>query len=281
MALATDRNSNIYVSGVTSYALFPVTPGAYQTVAGGSHDLFVTKLDSTGSSLVYSTLIGGQSDEFPTFMRVNNEGELFLAGYTTSANYPTTPGAYQSILGGNADAFLTKLSPAGSSLSYSTYIGGLLADYGESLAFDNSGKVYLTGETSSENYPVTSGAFQSSDAFMQNSFVTKFDIPITNVAPSNPFPRSFVLDQNYPNPFNPSTVIKYSIPVESNVSIKIYNSLGQNIREYNQGVKQPGFYELNFDASGISSGVYFYSLRAVSKDGGKEFIAVKKMVILK
>ena len=94
-------------------------------------------------------------------------------------------------------------------------------------------------------------------------------------------PQDYTLFQNYPNPFNPSTVIKYSIPYESNVNIRFYNSLGQIVREVNVGNRQPGNYEINFNSSGLASGIYFYSIKAVSTDGKNDFSAVKKMILLK
>jgi hypothetical protein len=94
-------------------------------------------------------------------------------------------------------------------------------------------------------------------------------------------PKNFELSQNFPNPFNPSTVIRYALPFESNVIIRFYNSLGQCVREVNEGVKQTGFYDLNFNSTGLASGIYFYSIRAVTADGKNDFSAVKKMILLK
>lgn len=94
-------------------------------------------------------------------------------------------------------------------------------------------------------------------------------------------PNVFSLSQNYPNPFNPSTIIKYSLPSESNVILKFYNSLGQTVREVNEGSRKPGDYEINFNSSGLPSGIYFYSIKAVSGDGRNDFSAVKKMILLK
>jgi len=94
-------------------------------------------------------------------------------------------------------------------------------------------------------------------------------------------PRTFSLEQNYPNPFNPSTIIRYTVPIESSINIKVFNTLGENVREYNIGVKLPGFYELNFTANALASGVYFYSIKTTSTDGKNNFSAVKKMMIVK
>jgi flagellar hook assembly protein FlgD len=87
--------------------------------------------------------------------------------------------------------------------------------------------------------------------------------------------------QNYPNPFNPSTTIKYSLANESNVTLKIYNSLGQNVREFKEGTRQQGNYEINFNAAGLSSGIYLFSISAQSTDGKNNFSAVKKMILMK
>jgi len=89
------------------------------------------------------------------------------------------------------------------------------------------------------------------------------------------------LFQNYPNPFNPTTTIKYAIPFESNVNIRFYNSLGQIVREVNEGNRQSGNYEISFNSSGLASGIYLYSINAVSTNGKSDFSAVKKMILLK
>jgi hypothetical protein len=94
-------------------------------------------------------------------------------------------------------------------------------------------------------------------------------------------PKMFNVSQNYPNPFNPSTVINYTIPFEGSISIRFYNSIGQLISEVNESTRQAGYYDLNFSASGLSSGIYFYSVSAVSSDGKITLNSVKKMMILK
>jgi uncharacterized protein (TIGR02145 family) len=106
-------------------------------------------------------------------------------------------------------------------------------------------------------------------------------VTYSNEIEVNIIPSEYILYQNYPNPFNPSTVIKYAAPFESSVNIKFYNSLGQCVREVNEGNKQPGYYELNFNSSGLASGVYFYAIKAVSTEGKNNFSSVKKMIIMK
>ena len=103
----------------------------------------------------------------------------------------------------------------------------------------------------------------------------------TSVTDKEIKPAKYLLEQNYPNPFNPSTVIKYSVPFESNVNIKIYNSLGQIVREVNEGTRDAGNYEINFTSSGLASGIYFYSIKALSADGKNDFSSIKKMILMK
>ncbi|HSD64131.1 MAG TPA: Omp28-related outer membrane protein [Ignavibacteriaceae bacterium] len=102
-----------------------------------------------------------------------------------------------------------------------------------------------------------------------------FKINITGIEENNNLPRSFSLAQNYPNPFNPSTMIKYEIPKTSNVSLKVYNSVGQEIAILINGTKAPGKYEVRFDAKNLASGVYFYKLNAGN------FVSVQKMIVIK
>ncbi len=94
-------------------------------------------------------------------------------------------------------------------------------------------------------------------------------------------PSSYYLYQNYPNPFNPSTVIRYALSFNSNIKIELYNILGERVKELINGEKEAGFHELNFNATGLASGVYFYTIEARSIDGKKEFRDTKKMVLLK
>lgn len=94
-------------------------------------------------------------------------------------------------------------------------------------------------------------------------------------------PINFNLSQNYPNPFNPSTRISYAIPFESNVKLIIYNSLGETVKELVNSFQNGGYYELTFDSKNLSSGIYFYTISAVSKDGVHNFTSTKKMMLLK
>jgi hypothetical protein len=174
--IAVDSTGNAYVTGVTSSSNFPVTPGAFQTTCNGGSDgcsdAFVTKINSAGSALVYSTYLGGSGNDFGSGIAVDRSGNAYIAGQTGSSNFPVTPGAFQTTLNGANNLFVTKINPAGSALVYSTYLGGSGYDDGYGIAVDSSGNAHVTGSTSSTNFPVTPGAVQTtygggtSDAFV-------------------------------------------------------------------------------------------------------------------
>ncbi len=212
--IAVDSSGNAYVTGYTGSTSFPTTPGAYQTNRGDStqHDAFLTKLGPTGA-IVYSTYLGGNGEDEANCVAVDATGSAYVAGFTQSSNFPTTPGAYQQAgtngafvtkfkpdgsglvystlvrsgllpttisaivvdSGGNAylggvaattligtpnDGFVAKLNSTGASLLYSKFIGGSNNDFVNGIAVDNSGNAYVAGTTVSTDFPTTPGAFQ-------------------------------------------------------------------------------------------------------------------------
>jgi len=173
--IAVDSSDNVYVTGTTG-ANFPITTGAFQTILSGGQDAFVTKLNATGSGLVYSTYLGGNGYDEAYGIAVDNSGSAYVAGTTGSTNFPTTPGAFQTTY---ANTFIIKLNATGSGLVYSTYLGGNGYNYGGSygygIALDNSGSAYVTGYTSSTNFPTTVGAYQTTLDGDRDAFVTKLN----------------------------------------------------------------------------------------------------------
>jgi uncharacterized repeat protein (TIGR01451 family) len=174
-AIAVDGAGNAFVTGQTVSANFSLTPGAFQTMLAGSSDAFVTKVNPEGTALVYSTFLGGTSLDLGMGIAVDGAGLAYVTGQTISSNFPVTPGAFQTTIGGNRDGFVTKLNFDGSGLVYSTYLGGSSVDNGNAIAVDGSGIAYVTGSTSSSNFPVTSGVFQSTLAGSSDVFVTKLN----------------------------------------------------------------------------------------------------------
>ncbi len=173
--IAVDSSGNAYVTGYTESADFPTTAGAFQTSLAGAVNAFVTKLNPTGSALVYSTYLGGSSGSAGYGIAVDSSGHVYVTGVTASSNFPTTAGVFQTSLTGSENAFVTKLNPTGSALAYSTYLGGSTYDWGQGIAVDSVGNAYVSGATQSANFPTTAGAFQTSLAGVQNAIVTELN----------------------------------------------------------------------------------------------------------
>jgi FG-GAP-like repeat/IPT/TIG domain/Beta-propeller repeat len=189
-AIAVDAGGNVYITGETPSTNFPTTSGAYQKQLGGAtaENAFVAKLNPalTGTaSLVYSTYLGGSGTDIGTGIAVDASGAAYVTGSTTSPNFPTL-GAYQSSRAGATNAFVTALNPAGTTLLYSSYLGGSGTDQANAIALDANADVYLTGQTTSTNFPITSGAFQgqlgSTGVAVENAFVAKLNPTLTGTA---------------------------------------------------------------------------------------------------
>ena len=183
--IAVDSKGSAYITGLTESADFPITQGAYQTACkpygqgcsgvpnsnpSSAYAVFVTKLSPDGSSLVYSTYLGGGYNDNGTAIAVDSSGNAYIAGQTMSPDFPVTPGAYQTTCGprldsingaycdgwhivstcgplGYPDGFVTKLNPTGSALVYSTFLGGSLNDYLTGIAVNSAGEAYVSGIT--------------------------------------------------------------------------------------------------------------------------------------
>ena len=156
--VATDSQGNTYLAGLTNSLDFPSTNGFQTAFAGGAADIFISKLNNNLSQLLYSTYIGGNGDDRAFGLDVDQAGNVYVTGFTSSANFPTI-NAMQGTFGGIRDAFALKLDGSGT-LVYSTYIGRSGDDRGHALEADSSGNVFIAGLTSSTTFPMVN-AFQS------------------------------------------------------------------------------------------------------------------------
>ena len=193
--IAVDALGNAYVTGLTVSTDFPTTAGAFQTGCPGPScgAGFVTKLNPPGTTLVYSTYLGGNNSTGGTAIAVDAVGNASVTGSTAATDFPTTAGALQTSIGGPAtDAYETTLNPTGSGLIYSTYLGGTDEEDGFAIAGDASGNVYVTGRTRSTNFPTTAGAFQPTfGGGIEHAFVTKLNPTSSAVAYSTFLGGSF------------------------------------------------------------------------------------------
>jgi uncharacterized protein (TIGR03437 family) len=209
--IALDGSGAIYITGSTHSTDFPVTAAAYQARSHGgggepgfpryggipfsAGEAFVAKFNPAGTQLVFSTYLGGAQDDLAMGIAVDAAGSAYVTGSTLSADFPTTAGAYQRVNNGAdtfnniffnfGDGFITKFSPDGSSLVYSTLLGGRGDDVSASIVVDSSGNAIVTGSTSSQDFPTTAGAYQRSsrgpfiapvaDQLFGDAFVTKLN----------------------------------------------------------------------------------------------------------
>jgi len=162
--IAVDSGGDAYITGTTYSTDFPTTPGAFQTgnVAASldGTEAFVTKLNASGTALVYSTYLGGSTGAYGSGIVVDSSGDAYVTG-GAGANFPTTAGAFQTTPEGFGDAFVTKFNASGTALVYSTYLDGC---GGLGIAVDNGGDAYVTGSTGTRfgtGFPTTPGAFQT------------------------------------------------------------------------------------------------------------------------
>jgi uncharacterized repeat protein (TIGR01451 family) len=182
--ITLDDSGNAFVAGYTASGDFPAAPTPLATTFGTgtqSRGAFVAKIDSSGSNLLYTTYLSGSADEEATGLAVDKSGNVYVAGNTHSIDFPTR-NAFQSKCatanpaGTCSNAFLTKISPSGDSIVFSTYLGGSGTESARGLVVDAKGSAYLAGVTSSSDFPVTAGAAQAKcgGACQQSAFVAKF-----------------------------------------------------------------------------------------------------------
>jgi hypothetical protein len=176
--IAVDASGAAYITGYTYSANFP-TFNPYLDTLQGIHDAFVTKLNSSGTGLIYSTYLGGDAQDIARGIAVDAAGAAYITGFTLSSDFPTQ-NPYLDTIQGSVDAFVTRLSSSGNSLEYSTYLGGGGSDVGHAIVADASGAAYITGIASSTDFP-TVNAYEGTNQGGVDAFVTKL-----NSAGNNP-----------------------------------------------------------------------------------------------
>ena len=170
-AIAVDSSGNAYVTGSTQSIDFP-TVNPMQIGNDGSLDLFLVKVNPSGTGLIYSTYLGGSSADFGQAIALDSSGNAYVAGYTLSTNFPTQ-NALQASSAGGGDAFILEMNAAGTGLVFSTYLGGKALDRAFGLALDSSGNMYIAGDTQSTDFPTTPNAFQTTNLGQGDGFVCK------------------------------------------------------------------------------------------------------------
>jgi uncharacterized protein (TIGR03437 family) len=178
-AIAVDASGNPYIAGTTGSTDFPVTPGAFQPGLKGFQNIFLTKLNPSGTQLIYSTLLGGSESDALSAIAIDSAGSTYLAGYAVSPDFPTTAGSYQPRHAGTCngeaggDAFVSKFNSGASSLIYSTLIGGSCAQLATAISLDSTGHAYITGATVSPDFPATKGVLQPTYGGSMDGFLSE------------------------------------------------------------------------------------------------------------
>ncbi len=192
--IAFDSSGNVFVAGKSNSSDFPTTPGAFDPSYNGGDDrwggdVFISKLDSNLSTLIASTFLGGPNNDIAAGIAISSSDDIVLTGNTFSAGFPTTPGAIdESYNGGESggDVFISKFDNNLTTLIASTFIGGIYGDVGHDILLDASDNVFITGQTFSEDYPTTPGAYDESHnvIYTFDAFVSKLDNNLTTLIAS-------------------------------------------------------------------------------------------------
>ena len=219
-AIAVDSSGCAYVTGQASSLDFP-TLNPFQPQLAGKINAFVSKFSADGGSLIYSTYLGGSgldifgNGDLGTGIAVDSSGRAYVTGRTPSSDFPIFR-PFQGRLKSNANAFVTKFTPNGTALVYSTYLGGsggvLSSDAGSAIAVDGSGSAYVTGQTASSDFP-TQNPYQASLKSVTNAFVTKFSADGTSLVYS-----TYLGGSGYGSGFNQSGDFGSGIAVDSSGS---------------------------------------------------------------
>ena len=179
--IAVDASGNAYITGYTGSNDFPTTSGAYDASHNGGREAFITKLNSSGSELLYSTFLGGGMEDECNGIVVDGSGNAYVTGDTDSSDFPTTSGAYDTSINGYYDGFITKLGSSGSVLLYSTFLGGTSSDVVSAIAADGSGNAYVVGRTDSGDFPTTPSAYDISQNGNSDVFITKIPTRLPDI----------------------------------------------------------------------------------------------------
>ena len=281
-------------------AVYAVTPNQTDNFQDGTTDNWISGNINPIQPVVMPDGFGGASDNF---LRVVSNGSATVGGKLVFFNVVQWLGNYVTA---NIGTISMRVRNSGTSslqirLAFNGNNGWFISINPANLPADGVWKLIsfsihpadLTG-TGDANVTLSSVEelrilHNSAANFMGEPVVAQLDVDditavaVTAIAGDNPgiTLNEYSIEQNYPNPFNPSTIIKYSIPYESYITMTIYNVLGKSVKELAAGVEQPGSHLLNFNTSGLVSGIYFYTIYAVSTDRKSSFNSTRKMTLLK
>ena len=268
--LTVDSGGNAYVAGGTGSTNFPTTAGAFDTTSDGN-DAFVTKFNANGSALVYSTVLGGTDSDSASGVILDTAGNAWLAGGTSSADFPVTADAADPTFNGMGDAFIAKLNASGSAVPYATYLGGTQSEAANDLGRDSAGNLYVTGLTYSMDFPVTVGAFDTIwngdlSIFWGDAFVTKVSLTGGNTPPADPpvpVAPTLLAPANAAHPQQPVGFDWSDVAGAASYTIQIDDSSAFTAPLVRQASVQASF----LSAGGLPTTTQFWRVRGVNTAG--------------
>ena len=272
--IQVDGAGNAYIVGTTQSPDFPTRPGAFKRTGAPSNvsEVFVSKLNPTGTALVYSTFLGGSNFDFGRAIAIDAAGNAWITGITGSTDFPVTPDGFDLTFNAVADAFVAELSADGSSLLYATYLGGAQSEGGDDLSLGADGDVYVTGHTYSLDFPTTAGALDivfngDTSIFWGDAFVTRIATDTGASAPPStpPVPPAATLlsPANGDTPSQPITFDWSDVPGAASYMIEVDDVSGFTaplVRDVNVTSSQ-------YVTSGLTTTLQFWRVRAVNAAG--------------
>jgi hypothetical protein len=186
-AIFQDSDDNIYLTGHTSSTNYPTTTGAFSQTFDNAVDAFVSKLPEDLSALSASTFISGSAWDYATELLQDSDGFLLIAGRTQSTDFPVITGSYDTTFNGATDVFITKMNTDLTDIPASTFLGGSQIDFVDDMLIDQYGQIFVTGYTTSEDYPVTTGVFDeiyNGVSPSKECFIAKLDRNLSTLPPT-------------------------------------------------------------------------------------------------
>jgi hypothetical protein len=270
-------SNRIWLVGELQAPPFPMPPGGFSTVLSGQFDCFAMEL-RLPDSVCHATFVGGPDNEYPFCAARTEWGSLIFVGQADGDSFPTTADAISRHYSGGTsfetgDLIVCVLSPDLSVLQYSTYLGGHLAERLGRAVYGGAGRMWLAGTTDSPDFPVSANAMYHQ---FSNSYLVRMGFSGQSVPHFNrpELPKHLTLSC-FPNPFNPITTISFSLPQSSSVQFDVFDVLGRTVHHKDFGRLNAGTHRHEFDASSLSSGVYFARLTTA------EEIRITKLLLLR
>jgi hypothetical protein len=281
---------NLAVGVRTKSIGFPTTPGAYDRSFNGGIDFAILEMDPVASTLHWSTLVGGSSNEWISNLEIGPGGSLVTAGTTYSTNFPTTPDAFDRTYNLNGDGFVIMVSATGAALLYGSFYGGSgvpAADPPEGFITGNpvtvapDGDIFVSGGSWSADFPTTMGAWDTTFDGGADGVLLRIHTPATDVPHVAAGNASGLHLACSPNPFRHATAIHYSLPAAAPVKVSLYSASGRLVRSLEvSDLVSAGAHELTWDGRNgdglrVAAGVYLCRVEAIDQEVSQPVVLLR------